>query len=186
MKKSKEARINLLRYKHDEAREKKANIQFFLISGIVFLLFLTTIGGIWWFQGQKLQVIEADNRILQEEIEQLTRIMVSADTSELVDASDLRQVIITALEQEVHAKAKHFGEIYLLSIPGITIGKMDLKSNNDLSMTAYCNSQAKFINFLDEVRNLDYVQEVKNISTKYNDKTGEINFNLTLVWGEVE
>ena len=183
---SKEPRINLLRYQQEEAREKYSDIRFFLILGMVALLFVGVMGGTWWMQNQKLQAVKAKNEQLQQQVDKLTRSVVSTDTTKDVSEVNVRHTIITALEKQVKVKSKHFEEIYLLSIPGVTIGKMDVKSDDNFAMTAYCNSQAKFIKFLEEVRNLDCVKEVKNISSKYNAKTGEVSFNITLVWGEVE
>jgi len=74
-------------------------------------------------------------------------------------------------------------EVYELSDPGITIGNMSVKAGESVTMSAYCSSQADFIKFLDRLRSLDYIKEVKNVSSKRNAKTGEVNFNITLVWG---
>lgn len=183
----KEPRINLLRYQQEAAREKRAGIQFLIVTGIVILLCITAMGGVGWTQKQKLQAIKADNTALQQEVEELTGLVVSleANPGTGIDINN-KKSIIHVLENQVKVQSDNIKDLYLLSIPEITIGKMDIKSDNKLALTAYCNGQTKFINFLDEVRSLDCVKEVSDLSSRYNDKTGEVSFNLTLEWGEVK
>lgn len=182
----KEPRINLLRYQQEKAKERYANIRLYLMLGMIILLSITAMGGAWWMQKQNLQAVKAKNEVLQQQVDELTSYAVSASSKEDVSEYNQRQTMITTLEKLVKAKSKNFEEIYLLSIPGVTIGKMDVKANDNLVITAYCSSQAVFIKFLDEIRNLDFIIEIKNISSKYNEKTGEVSFNVTLVWGEVK
>lgn len=183
----KESRINLLRYQQEETLESKKNIQLVLILGLAVLLLVGAMGGIWWMQNQKLQALKAENQQLQEQVGQLSRSAVSTDTdSKGPDKINIRKNMIDALEKQVKVKSKHFEEIYLLSIPGVTIAKMDVKSDNNFTTSAYCDSQAKVIEFLEQLRELDFVKEVKSVSSKCNAKTGEVNFNITLVWGEAE
>lgn len=183
----KEARINLLRYQQEETLESRKNNRLVLILGLVALLLAGAMGGVWWMQNQKLQAVKAENKQLQQQVDKLTSSVVFTDTaSKGSDEVGKRISIVNTLEKQVKVKSKHFQDIYLLSIPGITIGKMDVKSNNSFTISAYCSSQAKFINFLKQLRELDFIKEVNNISSKCNAKTGEVNFNLTLVWGEVE
>ncbi len=183
----KESRINLLRYQQEETLESRQNIQLVLILGLAALLLVGAMGGVWWMQNQKLQAVKAENKQLQQQVDKLTSSVVSTDTvAKSSGEADKRISMINTLEKQVKVKSKHFQDIYLLSIPGITIGKMDVKSNNSFTISAYCSSQAKFINFLKQLRELDFIKEVNNISSKCNAKTGEVNFNLTLVWGEVE
>ena len=183
----KESRINLLRYQQEEALESKKNNQFVLILGLVALLLAGAMGGAWWSQNQNLQTVKAENIQLQQQVDKLTSSVVSTDTVTKGSGEvDKRSSMINTLQKQVRVKSKHFQDIYLLSIPGITIGKMDVKSDNNFAMSAYCSSQAKFIKFLKELRELDFIKEVKNISSKCNTKTGEVNFNIILVWEEVE
>ncbi len=187
MAKSKEPRINLLRYLQEEAQERKADIKFYIITGVIILLCLSAMGGLGWAQKQKLQALKTDNTNLKQEVEELTSIVVTLESNFLDTEGDIDSLaIIDDVENQVKVQSDNITELYMLSIPGITIGKMDLKSNDTLALAAYCQGQTKFISFLDEVRSLESVKEVKNISSKYNDKTGEVSFNLTLEWGEVK
>lgn len=184
---NKEPRINLLRYQHEEAWESKSNIRFLLILGLVALLFVSAMGGTWRMQNKQLQEMKAQNEQLQQQVSELTSSVVSTDSeSKISDEINIRTTMVQALEKQVKVKSKYFGDIYLLSVPGVTIGNMGVKSDNNFTMSAYCNSQAKLINYLEQLINLDFVKEVKGISSKRNAKTGEVNFNITLVWEEVE
>lgn len=187
MAKSKEPRINLLRYLQEEAREKKADTRFYIITGLIILLSITAMGGLGGAQKQKLQALKTDNTNYQQKVDELTSIVITLEPN-LADAEGGidNQAIINAVENQVKVQSDNITDLYMLSIPGVTIGKMDVRSNDMLSLTAYCQGQTKFIRFLDEVKNLESVKEVKNISSKYNDKTGEVSFNLTLEWGEVK
>lgn len=182
----KEPRINLLRYQQEKAKERYANIRFYFILGMLILLSMTAMSGAWWMQKQKLQALKAKNEVLQKQVDEMTSLAVSASSKADVNEYNQRQTMIAVLEKQEKAKSKNFSEVYLLSIPGVTIGKMDVKANDNLTMTAYCSSQPVFIKFLDEMRKLDFIKEIKNISSKYNEKTGEVSFNITLVWEEVE
>lgn len=187
MAKSKEPRINLLRYLQEEAQEKRADVQFYIVTGVIILLCISAMAGLGWAQKQKLQALKVDNTNLKQKVEELTSIVVSLQSNYLDTEGDIDSLaIIDELENQVKVQSDNITELYMLSIPGITVGKMDLKSNDILSLTAYCQGQTRFIGFLDEIRNLESVKEVKNISSKYNDKTGEVTFNLTLEWGEVK
>lgn len=182
---SKEPRINLLRYQWEE-EDRESNIRFILILGLVALLFIGAMGGTWQMQKQKLKTLKAENQQLQQQVDKLTRSVASADPAKNVGGIDMRSTIVNTLEKQAQKKSKHFQEIYLISIPGITIGKMDVKSDNNFTINAYCSSQTKFIKFLEQLQELEFVKEAKNISSKRNDKTGEVNFNITLVWEEIE
>jgi len=189
MKAGKESRINLLRYQQEAHQERKSNIRFIGILGLVALLLVGAMGGIWWLQYQKLQTVKVQNQELQQQVDNLTKSVTAITGTSTKDAGkvDIRTTMVNALEKQVKAKTKYFEEIYLISIPNVTIGKMDVKSDNSFTMSAYCQGQTKFIKFLEQVRELGFVEEVKNVSSRYNAKTGEVNFNLTLVVrGEVE
>lgn len=184
---NKEPRINLLRYQQEEVWESKSNIRFLLILGLVALLFVSAMGGTWRMQSRQLQELKAQNEQLQQQVNKLTTSVVSTDTgSKLTDELNIRTTMVNVLEKQVKVKSKYFQDIYLLSIPGVTIGRMDVKSDNNFTMSAYCNSQAKLIKYLEQLINLDFIKEVKSITSKRNAKTGEVNFNITLVWEEVE
>jgi len=183
---NKEPRINLLRYQQEGIVEKKSDLRFVLILSLAILLFAGIMGGAWWMQGQKLQTLKNENQQLLQAVDKLTQ-AASATGVEGKETGTLnsRQAMLNNLESRAKVKSKELEEIYQLTIPGVTIGKMDVKSNNDFTMSAYCNSQAKFIKFLAQLRELDYIKDVKNVSSKLNAKTGEVSFNMTLVW-EVE
>lgn len=183
----KESRINLLRYQQENQLESRSNIRFVLILTLTALMLVGVMGGAWYVQNKKLQAVKAENQQLQQQVDKLTSSVVSTDTgTEGSGEVNKRTSMINAVEKQVKVKSRHFQDIYLLSIPGVTIGKMDTKSDNKFSISAYCSSQAQFIKFLEQLRELDFIKEVKNISSKCNAKTGEVNFNITLVWGEVE
>ena len=189
MKAGKESRINLLRYQQEAQQERKTNTRFIGILALVALLLVGAMGGLWWMQNEKLQAVKAQNQQLQQQVDNLSKSVAAIPGASTKDTGkvDIRTTMINALEKQVKAKTKYFDEIYLLSIPNVTIGKMDIKSDNSFTMSAYCQGQTKFIKFLEQVRELGFVEEVKNVSSRYNAKTGEVNFNLTLVVrGEAE
>ncbi|MGI5879210.1 MAG: PilN domain-containing protein [Syntrophomonadaceae bacterium] len=178
---NKEPRINLLRYMQEGKVEKKSDLRFILILGLAVLLFTGIMAGTWWMQGQKLQAIKNENQQLQKDIEQLTK-AVSANKN-TPEGLNSREAMLNALESRQKVKSKQLEEIYQLTIPGVTIAKIDVKSNNSFTMSAYCNSQAKCITFLEQLRELEYIKDVKVLSSKLNDKTGEVSFNFNLIWG---
>lgn len=183
----KEPRINLLRYLQEERLEQRKNIRYTLILMGVALLFLVGMGGVWWMQVQQLEAAKATNQQLQQEVDKLTTSVSVTDPGSIdQEQYEVRRTMISTLEKQAKVKSPQFQEIYLLSIPGVTIGKMEARANNSFTMSAYCNSQAKFITFLEQLRQLEFIKEVKNISSKRNAKTGEVNFNLTLVWEEIK
>lgn len=184
MKGGKEPRINLLRYRREELQEKQSNLRFNLILGLAILLFVGAMAGAWWSQTQKLQVLQGENQQLQQEVDQLTVEVAKMGSGE-EDKENLtaREALLKQLTAEPRVKAEQLQEVYELSDPGITIGSMQVKPGETVTMAAYCGSQAEFIQFLDRLRSLDYIEEVKNVSSKLNAKTGEVNFNVTLVWG---
>lgn len=188
MKAGKESRINLLRYQQEARQERKSNVRFIGILALVVLLLVGAMGGLWWMQNEKLQAVKAQNQKLQQQVDDLTKSVIATGISTKNSGKvDIRTAMINTLEKQVKAKSKYFKEIYLISIPNVTIGKMDVKSDNSFTMSAYCQGQTKFIKFLEQVRELGFVEEVKNVSSRYNAKTGEVNFNITLVVkGEVE
>ena len=186
MKVGKEPRIDLLAYQREEQLERRGNFRNMAILGLLALLLLAGMGTIWWVQGQQLDTLQTENKKLQQEIDNLVKTVDSRNaTLDNKKSQNSRQTLLSNLDADAQVKSIHLRKIYQLSIPDITIGKIDMKSNNELAMTAYCNSQAEFIKFLGQLRELDFIKDVKNISSKYNEKTGEISFNLTLVW-EVE
>ena len=178
---SKEPRINLLRYMQEGEVEKKSDLRFILILSLAALLFIGIMSGTWWMQGQKLQAMKTENQKLQQEIDQLSK-AASADKNAPAEFNG-REAILNTLESQQKVRSQQLEEIYQLTIPGVTIGKIDVKSNNNFTMSAYCNSQAKCIAFLEQLRELDYIKDVKVISSKLNAKTGEVSFNFSLIWG---
>ncbi len=186
MKVGKEPRIDLLAYQREEKLERRGDFRNIALIGLVALLFLGGMGTAWWFQNKQVETLQTENKQLQQKIDSLAKsVAITEPVLDNKQSKDSRQAMLSNLEAAAEVKSKQLRSIYQLSIPNITFGKLEMKANNELAMTAYCNSQAKFIKFLGQLRELDFIKEVKNISSKCNDKTGEVNFNLTLVW-EVE
>ena len=190
MKGSKEPSINLLAYRREEQLERRGNFRNVAIAGLIAVFLLGGIGTAWWFQKKQVAMQQIEIKQFQQQIDSLTKkVGNTVDKNTIVldknKSQDSRQAMLSNLEAAAQVKSKQLREIYQLSIPEITIGKLDMKVNNELAMSAYCNNQASFITFLGQLRELEYIKEVKNISSQYNEKTREVNFNLTLVW-EVE
>lgn len=185
MKVGKEPRIDLLAYQREEQSERRDLLRIIAIFGLVLAILLGGMGAAWWNQNKQVEALKTENQKLQQDVDRLTKV-VSA-TSELTDnkSKDNRQAMLSKLEEEAQVKSIHLRKIYQLSIPDITFGRLEMKSNSELAVTAYCFSQASFIKFLGQLRELDFIKEVKNISSKYDEETGEVSFNMTLVW-EVE
>lgn len=186
MRVNKEPRIDMLAYRRKEQSERLGNLRNIAILGLLALLLLGGMGTVWYLQNQQVETLQTENKQLQRKIDSLTKTVDGMDASlDNKKSGNSRQSILSNLEAAAQVKSIHLRKIYQLSIPEITIGKLDMKSNNEFVMTAYCNSQAKFIKYLGQLRELDFIKDVKNISSKSNEKTGEVSFNLTLVW-EVE
>ena len=182
----KEPRIDLLAYQREEQLERRGNFRNVAIIGLIAMLLLGGMGTAWWLQNKQVETLQTENKQLQQKIDSLAKSVASSESALDNKASqDSRQTLLSNLEASAQVKSKQLREIYQLSIPSITIGKLEMKANNEFAMSAYCNSQARFIKFLGQLRELDFIKDVKNISSKANEKTGEVNFNLTLVW-EVE
>lgn len=186
MRSGKEPRINLLRYRQEELSDKRSNRIFKLVLALALVLCVGAMSGMWWTQNQKMELLQQENQELQQQVDQLA-VEVSGDQELAPAPKDLsaREAMIRELAADPRISADNLREIYELSDLGITIGSMQVKAGESLTLAAYCNSQTKFIQFLDGLRTLDYVKEVQNVSSRLNDKTGEVNFNITLVW-EVE
>ncbi len=183
---NKEPRIDMLAYRREEQLERRGNLRNITIFGLLALLLLGGMGTAWWLQNQQVGTLQTENEQLQQEIDSLA--ITVARTDSAVDnkkSQDSRLALLNQLEESAQVKSTQLRKIYQLSIPDITIGKLDMKANNEFALSAYCNSQAQFITFLSQLRDLDFIKDVKNISSKANEKTGEVSFNLTLVW-EVE
>lgn len=185
MKAGKEPRIDLLAYQREEQLERQGSFKAIAIFGLVLLVFLGGMGFFWWMQNNQISTLKTENKTLQQEIDKLSQTVSGANQGNTIQSKDNRQGMLNKLEEEAQVKSGQLRKIYQLSIPNITVGKLEMKSNNELAVTAYCTSQASFIKFLGQLRELDFINEVKNISSKYDEKTGEVTFNLTLVW-EVE
>ena len=182
--KSKEPRINLLRYRQEAISAKKSGVRFAIILGLAAILCLGAIAGAWWSQNQKLQALQQKNQLLQEDVDQLVQEVALLESGLQAPGDVLtRENLIKQLSREPRLKADQLLEVYEMSDPGVTIGNMQVKAEESVTMSAYCQSQAEFIQFLDHLQSLDYIKEVKNVSSRRNDKTGEVNFNITLVWG---
>lgn len=180
---NKEPRIDMLAYRREEQLERRGNLRGLAIIGVVALLLLGGMGTAWWLQNKQIDTLQTENKLLQQKIDSLAKTVDNTNTTiDKNKAQNKRQSLLSNLEASAQVKSVHLRKIYQLSIPNITIGKLDMKANNEFAMTAYCNSQAQFIKFLGQLRELDFIKDVKNISSRSNEKTGEVNFNLTLVW----
>jgi len=186
MKGSKEPRIDLLAYQREEQLQRQGSLKNIAMFGLILLVLMGAMTLVWYYQNQQAEAIKLENQKLEQDIDKLSKtVNSSAASAEAVKSEDKRENILKKLEDEAQVKSGQLRKIYQLSIPSITVGKLEMKSNNELAVTAYCTSQTSFIKFLGQLRELDFIKEVKNISSKYNEKTGEVTFNLTLVW-EVE
>jgi len=187
MKASKEPRIDLIAYRRKEQLERRGILWHLVAAGLIVVLFLGAMGSAWWLQNKQIETLQTMNQQQQQKVDRLAQTVAStvAKTDTLLNkqkSQDSRQALLNNLEAAAQMKSKLLREIYQLSIPDITFGKLEMKANNELAISAYCNSQTRFIKFLGQLRELDFIKEVKNISSQYNDKTGEVSFNLTLVW----
>ena len=183
-----EPKIDLLRYRQEEARESQNNMRFMLMLALIVLLFVGAMGGIGAMQKQQLQQLEAHNNQLQAQVNELTSLMVSTETDNKLSLEkfNVRNRLLEALEKQIIIKSKNIEEIYLVSAPNVTISRMDVKLDNSFTITAYCSSQTVLINYLQQVMDLDFVQEIKSVTSNRNAQTGEITFNLNLIWKEAE
>lgn len=182
MKVGKEPRIDLLAYQRDEQMERRGNLKNLAVFGLIVVLVLAIMGVMYWQQNKQAETLKIQNQKLEKEINKLSQAVNGTTTMGDSKSKDNRENMLNKLEAEAQVKSSQLRQIYRLGIPDITIGKLDMKSNNELAVTAYCSSQASFIKYLGQLRELDFIKDVKNVTSKYNEKTGEVNFNLTLVW----
>lgn len=182
MKFSQEPRIDLLAYRREEQLEQSENLRHVAIAALLAVILLGGMGAAWWLQKIQVAKLQSMNMQWQQKIDQMSNTVADTVKKTNTKSQDSRQAILSELEASTQMKSKLLREIYQLSIPNITIGKLEIKDNNELTVSAYCTSHANFIKFLGQLRELDFIKEVKKISSKYNEKTGEVNFNLTMEW----
>lgn len=179
----KEYKINLLRYQLEVEQAKKDQLMLVGIIALIIVIFTSSLMGGLGVQKGKLKALKTENNSLQKQVEELTA-TVNADldtADDGVSVMDIRKKILNYLEEESLNKTKILEAIFLTTDSSITLGKMNYKTDNTINISAYCQGQTAFINYLAVLKELDFVTEVKNLSSKYNNKTGEVNFSLTLV-----
>lgn len=159
------------------------------MQGIVIVLLVTLLlaagaAVIWSKQNQQFKALEQEHQQLQKHVEDLSKVAAVAGGISNQEVKELgtRKALLTRLEQERTLKPEQLEDIYALSVPNITIGKMEIKDAGELTLSAYTSSQGKFIAFVEKLQAQDYIKEIQRISSKRNDKTGEISFTLTLAW----
>lgn len=187
VKTGREAKIDLLAYRQEEQLQRKKTLQELLVLGLIAVILLGSGVGIWWSQKQHLNALEKQNQQIKDQVEDMTKIAAVAGGVSDEEMKELgsRKALLSRLEEERILKPEQLEDIYALSVPDITIGKMEIKEAGELTINAYTTSQSKFIAFVEELQKQKYIKDIQKITSKRNNKTGEINFTLTLAW-EVE
>lgn len=186
MKADRQPKINLLSYQQEENQRKRQIQRRIAVIIAITALLVGAATAAWWSQNQQLKALETENQQLQEQVEELSKVAASAGgiSDEEVRQLGSRKALLDKLEEERTLDPEQLEDIYALSVPDITIGKMDIKNGGDITVTAYTDSQGDLINFLEKLENEDFVKEIRKVSSKRNEKTGEISFSL-VVAGEV-
>jgi len=186
LKADRQPKINLLSYRQEEAELKRRAQRRIIVIIAVTILLVGAAAAVWWSQYQQVKALEEENRQLQEQVEELSQVAASAVgiSDEEVKKLGSRKALLDKLEQERTFDPKQLEEIYALSIPDITIGKMDIKNGGQITVNAYTDSQGDLIAFLEKLENQDFIKEIQRVSSRRNEKTGEISFTL-VVTGEV-
>jgi len=179
-------KINLLTYRREETEQKRLFQRKIIIITMVTILLVAAGAASWWSQNQRIEALEQQNQQLQEQVEDLSKIAALAGGVSDQEVKELgsRQALLSKLEEERTLDPGQLEEIYALSVPQITIGKMDVKDNGEITINAYTSRQSSLIDFVEKLQKEDFVKEIQRISFKRNDKTGEITFTLVLA-GEV-
>ncbi len=179
-------KINLLSYRQEEAKQKRLFQRKIIIIAMVTILLVAAGAASWWSQNQQIQALEQQNQQLHEQVEALSKVAAIAVGISDQEVKELgsRKALLDKLEEERTLDPEQLEDIYALSVPHITIGKMDIKNGGEITVNAYTNSQGQLITFLEKLQNEDFVEEIRKVSSKRNDKTGEISFTLVLA-GEV-
>ena len=179
-------KINLLSYRQEEAELKRQSRRRVLVIAAITVLLIGAAAATWWSQHQQVKALEQENQQLQDQVEDLSNIAASAGgiSDEEVKELGSRKALLDKLEEERTFDPEQLEDIYALSVPDITIGKMDIRNGGEITVNAYTDSQSDLIDFLEKLENEDFVKEIQRISSKRNDKTGEISFTLVLT-GEV-
>lgn len=177
-------KIDLLAYRQEERQLRRKAGQETVILTVIAVLLLAGASGVWWTQDRQIQVLQQQEKQLRAEVEDLANVAALAGGVSDQEMKELgsRKALLTRLEQERRLKPEQLENIYALSVPDIVIGKMEIKEAGELTISAYTDSQSQFIEFVEKLAKEEYIKEIQKISSKQNDKTGEISFTLTLAW----
>ncbi len=179
-------RINLLAYRQEEAELQRKSQRTIIIAVLITVILVAAAASILGNQNQQVRALEEQNQQLEQQVEELSQVaaVASGISDQEVKTLGSRKALLAKLEEERTIDPQQLRDIYALSVPDITIGKMDIKTNGELTINAYTGSQAKLIKFLEKLQQEDFVKEIQRLSSKRNDKTGEISFTLVIT-GEV-
>lgn len=179
-------RINLLAYRQEEAELQRKSQRTIIIAVLITVILVAAAASIWWNQNQQVKALEEQNQQLEKQVEELSQVAALAGGISDQEVKELgsRKALLDKLEEERTFDPEQLKDIYALSVPDITIGKMDIRNGGEITVNAYTDSQSDLIDFLEKLENEDFVKEIQRISSKRNDKTGEISFTLVLT-GEV-
>lgn len=186
MRTERQPKINLLTYRQEEAEQKRLSQRNIIIITVVTVLLVAAGAANWWSQNQQVKALEQQNQQLQKQVEDLSKVAAIAGGVSDQEVKELgsRKALLSKLEEERTLDPGQLEDIYALSVPKITIGKMDIKDNGEITINAYTSRQSSLIEFVERLQKEDFVKEIQRISSKRNDKTGEISFTLVLA-GEV-
>jgi Tfp pilus assembly protein PilN len=179
-------RINLLAYRQEEAELQRKSQRTIIIAVLITVVLVAAAASIWWNQNQQVKALEEQNQQLEKQVEELSQVAALAGGISDQEVKELgsRKALLAKLEEERTFDPQQLKDIYALGVPDITIGKMAIKTNGEITINAYTGSQAKLIKFLEKLQQEDFVKEIQRLSSKRNDKTGEISFTLVIT-GEV-
>ncbi len=181
MKADRQARINLLSYLQEEAERRRKSQRKVIVVIAINILLVSTAAVAWWSQNQQVKALEQEYRQLQEQVEDLSEAATAGGISDQeVRELGLRKALLDKLEEERTFDPDQLEEIYALSIPHITISKMDMKNSGEITIHAYAGTQTDLIAFLEKLENEDFVKDIQKISSRRNKQTGEISFSLVI------
>lgn len=186
MRPAQEPRINLLSYLQEEAEQQhKTRLTLAILAGVTVILLVVAVS-VWSNQNQQIKAWKEQNQQLKNQVEELSQVAAIAGELSDLETEELgsRQALLAELEEKRTIDPQQILDIYALSVPDITIGKMDIKDGGEITINAYTGSQAKLIKFLEKLQQEDFVKEIQRLSSKRNDTTGEISFTLVIA-GEV-
>lgn len=187
MKSPETMKIDLLAYQTEAEQQKKKGYTEVLLLCLVAVLLMGAAAGFYYQRGQELKALQEEKQVLQTEVDDLKKVEVISTGA---DGTTSRQVgnlktIVAKLEKERKVDPQRLLDIYLLTVPKVTISMMEFKKDGNLVINAYTSRQSNMIEFVDNLKTKEYIKDIKVINSKLNGKTGEVTFTLDLVW-EVE